>query len=96
MSVQNLKPLEDRLDIIIALLKILGGKEIKEKSRTLLSTRKKQEIYDLCDGSNEMRAIAKKVKVSGEYVRLTIRDLENAGFITIKQDRGKKCPMRVV
>ena len=96
MSIQNLKSLEDRLDIIIALLRFLSGKEIEERRRILLSTRKKQEIYELCNGTNEMRAIAKKAKVSGEYVRLTIKDLENAGFIMIKQDSGKKYPLKVV
>jgi len=96
MSAPDIKPLEDRLDVIIALLRILAGKEIEERRRTLLSTRKKQEIYELCDGTNEMSTIARKVKVTGEYVRLTIKDLENAGFVIIKQEGGKKYPTRVV
>jgi len=92
----DLKPLEERLDQVIALLKILASKEIEEKRRTILSTPKKQQIYELCDGNNEMNEIAKKAKASNEYVRLTIRDLEDIGFITVKSEGVKRYPKRVI
>ena len=92
----NLKSLEKKLDQVIALLKILASKDIEEKRRIVLSTPRKQQIYELCDGTNEMREIAKKAGVSGEYVRLTIRDLEDMGFVTVRSKGKKRYPIRVI
>lgn len=96
MSSDNLESLERRLDHVIALLKILASKQIEEKRRIILSTPKKQQIYELCDGTNEMREIAEKADVSGEYVRLTIRDLEDIGFVIVQSKGTKHYPKRVI
>lgn len=96
MSSPDLESIENKLDTIIALLRVLASEGIGERRRIILSTEKKREIYDLCDGSNEMSAIAEKAQVSGEYVRLTIRDLEDAGFVQIKKDGNKRYPERVI
>jgi len=92
----DLKSLEEKLDQVIALLRILASKEIRERRHMILSTPKKQRIYELCDGNNEMSEIAKKAKVSSEYVRLTIRDLEDVGFITVRSEGLKRYPQRVI
>ena len=88
--------LDEKLDQVIALLKVLANKEIQEIRRTILSTPMKQQIYELCDGNNEMRSIARKAKASGEYVRLTIRDLEDTGFIIVRSEGTKRYPKRVI
>ncbi len=85
-----------KLDQIISLLKLLASDKILEKRRTLLSTPKKQNIYDLCDGQTEMGEIASKANVSGEYVRLTIRDLEDAQFIVVKMDGRNRYPLKII
>jgi DNA-binding transcriptional ArsR family regulator len=96
MQDEKLKPIEERLDKIIALLKVLVGKEIEDRRRALLSTPRKKQIYELCDGTHEMSTIANMVSVSGEYVRLTIKDLEDAGLLTVKQRGKRRYPMRTI
>jgi DNA-binding transcriptional ArsR family regulator len=86
----------DKLDRVVALLKIIAAEKLQELKRSVISTRNKERIYELCTGDNEMSEIARKVDVSGESVRLTIRDFEDAGLI-ISQRRGKKVyPKRVL
>jgi len=92
----EIKELGKKLDQIIALLKIMARKDIESSKRSILSTLKKEQIFNLCDGSTEMSEIAKKVGVSGEYVRLTIKELEDAGFVTIKQSGNKRYPLKVI
>jgi DNA-binding MarR family transcriptional regulator len=91
-----LKELGKKLDQVIALLKILARKEIESSKRSILSTQKKEQILDLCDGSTEMSEIAKKADVSGEYVRLTIKELEDAGFVVVKRVGVKRYPFRMI
>lgn len=85
-----------KLDQVIALLRIIARKEIKNAKTSILSTSKKEQIYNLCDGSTEMGEIAKRVGVSGEYLRLTIRELEDAGFVMVKEEGKKRFPKKVV
>jgi DNA-binding MarR family transcriptional regulator len=92
----DVKELGKKLDQVIALLKIIARTEIESAKRSVLSTQKKEQIFELCDGSTEMGEIAKKVGVSGEYVRLTIKELEDAGFILIKQRGVKRYPLKVL
>jgi DNA-binding transcriptional ArsR family regulator len=92
----DLKSLEGKLDQVIALLRVIANKEIMEKRHAILSTPKKQKIFELCDGSSEMSEIAKKAKVSSEYVRLTIKDLEDEGFVTFRSEDGKRFPQRMI
>jgi len=92
----DLRSLEKKLDEIIALLKILASNVVMEQKRTLLSTSKKQEIYELCDGTNEINTIAKKAGVSREYIRLTVKDFEDVGLIYIKKVGNKKYPTKVL
>lgn len=92
----NLKDFEAKLDQIIALLRILASKEIEERRRVILSTSMKQQIYELSDGTNDMRTIATKSNASSEYVRLTIRDLEEIGFVTVKIDGTKRYPKKMI
>ncbi|MBU7036700.1 MAG: hypothetical protein HXS52_02120 [Theionarchaea archaeon] len=92
----DLRSLEGKLDQVIALLKVIASKDMMEKRYTILSTPKKQKIYELCDGRNEMSEIAKKARVSGEYVRLTIKDLEDEGLVTFRLEDGKRFPQRVI
>jgi len=92
----GIKELGKKLDQVIALLKIIARTEIESAKRSILSTQKKEQIFELCDGSIEMSEIAKKVGISGEYVRLTIKELEDAGFILIKQRGVKRYPLKVL
>jgi DNA-binding transcriptional ArsR family regulator len=93
---KDLLELNKKLDQIISLLKLLASDKIVEKRRIILSTPKKQNIYDLCDGQTEMGEIANKAGVSREYVRLTIRDLEDAGFVTVKINGRNRYPLRAI
>jgi predicted transcriptional regulator len=92
----NIKEVERKLDQIIALLKIVARKDIESSMRSILSTQKKEQIFGLCDGSTEMSEIAKKAGVSGEYVRLTIIELEDAGFVVVKQSGSKRYPLKMI
>lgn len=92
----ELKTIEGKLEQIIALLKMVVSDKIVEKRRAILSTPKKQRIYEMCDGNTEMSEIADKAKASGEYVRLTIKDLEEAGFVIVRSEGTKRYPKKVI
>jgi DNA-binding transcriptional ArsR family regulator len=85
-----------RLDQVVALLRIIARKDLDAVKKSVLSTSKKEQIYELCDGMSDAQELAKKVGVSGEYVRITLKELEDAGFILIKQKGGKRFPERVL
>jgi len=92
----GLENVSKKLDRVIALLKIIAKKDVDMLKKSVLSTSKKEYIFELCDGTNETTEIAKKVSVSGEYVRLTIKELEDAGFIIVNQKGGKRYPIRMI
>lgn len=96
MDSQDENLIVEKLDEIKALLKIMALQNFKELLHSILSTKNKHKIYELCNGENEMGEIAKLANVSGEAVRLTIRDFEDAGIVLTKK-RGKKAyPKRVL
>ena len=45
----ELKNIEDKLEQVIALLKMVVSDKIVEKRHAILSTPKKQRIYEMCD-----------------------------------------------
>jgi len=92
----HIKELGKKLDQVIALLKIIARSDIESAKRSILSTQKKERIFELCNGSTEMSEIAKKAGVSSEYVRLTIKELEDAGFIVVKQHGSKRYPLKMI
>lgn len=93
---QELKEINRKLDQLSALLRIIARKEIESLKHSILSTQKKEQILELCDGVTEMSEIAKKAGVSNEYVRLTIKDLEEAGLVVLKQIKSKRYPFRII
>jgi predicted transcriptional regulator len=92
----GIEQLAAKLDQVTALLRIIAKKDIDQLKRSILSTRNKEQIFELCNGSMEMGEIAKKVDISGEYVRLTVKELEEAGFILVKKSGTKRYPVRVI
>lgn len=95
-KMENTAEISRKLDQVIALLRVIARKELEAVKRSVLSTIKKEQIYEMCDGKTETAKIAKKVGVSGEYVRLTLKELEDVGLILLKQTRGKKYPERML
>lgn len=88
--------IEEKLDKIATLLKIIAKKNLDEIKQSLLSTPKKEQIFELCDGNHELAQIAKEISVSNEYVRITVRDLEESGVIILKKEGRKFYPVRMV
>lgn len=86
----------EKLDEIKALLKILAFRELQQMKHSVISTKNKERIYELCTGDNEMGEIAKQVKVSNESVRLSVRDFENAGLVVTKRNGKKIFPRRLL
>lgn len=86
----------EKLDEIKALLKVMAIQEFQNLRQTIISTKNKSKVFDLCTGSNEMSEIAKKSNISSEAVRLTIRDFENAGIVISKKKGTKSYPKRVL
>lgn len=86
----------EKLDEIKALLKIIAIQEFQNLRQTIISTKNKEKVFELCTGSNEMSEIAKKCNISSEAVRLTIRDFENAGIIISTKKGTKSYPKRVL
>jgi len=78
-----------RLDKIIALLKLLSQDKIAELTKI---SDKKKKILNACDGKTTLPQLGKKIKVSHEYVRLTVKDFESTGLIIWE----KKCPLKVI
>ncbi len=93
---EQIVEVSQKLDQVIALLRIIARKEIENAKTSILSTSKKEQIYNLCDGSTEMGEIAKRVGISGEYLRLTIRELEDSGVVIVKEEGKKRFPKKVI
>jgi len=89
MIVQNLEEIK-------ALLKIMAIQEFQKLRSSILSTRNKVKIFELCDGELSLNEIAEKVNVSSEAVRLTIKDFDDVGIIIIKRSGKKWYPRRVL
>ena len=92
----NIAEISRKLDHVVALLKVIARKELEDVKKSILSTSKKERIYELCDGKTDTAKIAKTVRVSGVYVRLTLKEFEDAGLILIKRTRGKTYPERML
>jgi len=86
----------EKLEEIQALLKIMAIQEFQKLRLSILSTKNKEKVFELCTGSNEMSEIAKKCNISSEAVRLTIRDFENVGIVISKKKGKKSYPKRVL
>jgi DNA-binding transcriptional ArsR family regulator len=82
--------IEDRLQEITEVLKV-GYKDAIEtqQKKVLKGSPLRKRIYDLCDGTNSVRAIASLVKKSIQQVSNNITILENAGLIR-EERRGKE------
>jgi DNA-binding HxlR family transcriptional regulator len=96
MMIMERDVVSDKLDAVIALLKIIAKKDIDSLKKSILSTAKKETIFDLCMGKKDTVEIAKQVGVSGEYVRLTLKELEDSGFIVVRQSGAKRYPVRMI
>lgn len=92
----NNEKILESLDEIKALLKILARTELEKIKHSVISTKNKEMIYELCTGKNEMGEIAKKIKISAEAVRLTIRDFESIGLVITKRSGTKFYPRNVL
>jgi len=86
----------ENLEEIKALLKILANQEFQKTRFSILSTKNKEKVYELCTGSNEMSEIYKKANISSEGLRLTIRDFEDAGIVITRKKGSKAYPKRVL
>lgn len=96
MEQESERAIVEKLDEIKALLKIVALQELQKVHASIISTKNKERIYELCTGTNEMGKIAKEVKVSNEAIRLAIRDFENAGLVITKKKGAKSYPKRVL
>ena len=56
----------EKLEEIQALLKIMANQEFQKFRLSILSTKNKEKIFDLCTGNNEMSEITKQAKISSE------------------------------
>jgi len=69
-----------RLDRAVSMLEILAAERLAEKRRNMeekyLKTDIQRRIWSEIDGRSSLADIAKRVGVSGETVRLLVRDLE--------------------
>lgn len=92
----NEEKIVEKLEEIKALLKILAIQEFQKLRLSIISTKNKEKVFELCTGSNEMSEIAKKCSISSEAVRLTIRDFENAGIVISKKKGTKSYPKRIL
>jgi len=86
----------ENLEEIKALLKIMAIQEFQKNRSSIISTKNKEKIFELCTGNNEMSVFPKKVNISSEAVRLTIRDFENAGIVITRKKGSKAYPKRVL
>lgn len=92
----GLENINERLDQIIALLRVLAKKNLNETKKSVLSTSRKEQIYNLCDGESDIQGLSRTVGVSREYVRITLKELEDSGLILIKQRQGRAFPKRIL
>ena len=61
-----------------------------------LKTSARRKMYKWFNGKTAIPNIAKKVGVSGEAVRILVRDLENNGLIEFVFAENKRFPKRII
>jgi DNA-binding transcriptional ArsR family regulator len=82
--------IEDRLKEITDILKV-GNKEVieAEQRKVLAGSPLRKKIYNLCDGTNPVREIARLLDKSIQQVSNNIAVLQNAGLVK-EIRRGKE------
>jgi len=85
-----------QLDVVIGLLRVLASKALDELRRSILSTEKKEKIYNLCDGEHTLLDIANATSVTSEYVRLTVQELRSTGLVIMRERGKRQCPARLI
>jgi len=65
------------------LLEILVREELKKSLEELLTTQERRKIYAIMDGLSGTEEIAQKVGVSQRSVQLLVKDLSDAGLVSL-------------
>ena len=82
MKDEQLNEIQEQLDTIVNLLKIIyGNKLITLKKETLRAGSLDKQIYELCDGTNTTSTIAKKLQKNGNHISNTLTKLRKKGLI---------------
>ncbi len=70
---------------------------MKILNEEFLTTKKRKEMYKLCDGEKSIGDISNILGITHESVRLLVDELEKLGAIEIIKKKGKtKYPLKII
>jgi len=89
----------EELVIIRKMLTILSKESLEEFNKKIerdhLTTKQRQKMYDLFDGTKSLKEISESVNTSAEAVRLFAVSLEKAGLLDYVVNSKTRCPKRI-
>lgn len=96
MKIKVLDEINEKMNLILNLLKIISAPYKDEMTKKLITTSVKKKIYELCNGFLDMGKIADKVGVSRRYVELFVNELSSGGLIKIEKKGRLGFPNKIL
>ena len=90
---EYLRSILEELYSVRRVLELIAREQIAQTVRGLVSTKWRERMWRLMDGTHSTSDIASKAKVSARAVQLFAKELEKAGLIEF---RARGYPRRVV
>jgi DNA-binding transcriptional ArsR family regulator len=85
MSEKILVGLYDEIVKIRQLLEIIARENLGKELENILTTRERKMVWALSDGLTDTKTIAERAEVSQRAVQITLKGLQNAGFLTVER-----------
>ena len=85
MSEKMLLSLHEEIVKIRQLLELMARDRLEREIGNILSTKERKMVWALSDGLNDTKTIAEKAGVSQRAVQVTLKDLHNAGLLTVER-----------
>ena len=84
-ELKELKEISVKLDILTSIFKIAFNDQIEKAIKSSLATSDiKKTIYELCDGKNTVKTIAKKMNKHVTFVHTYLSRMEKEGILVKK------------
>lgn len=85
MSEKILLGLHEEVVKIRQLLEVMARDKLEKEIGSILTTKERKMVWALSDGLNETKTIAEKTGVSQRAVQVTLKDLHDAGLLTVER-----------
>jgi len=85
MSEKILVGLYDEIVKIRQLLEMIAKENLEKELENILTTRERKMVWASSDGFTDTKTIAERAGVSQRAVQITLKDLQDAGLLTVEK-----------